>query len=1052
MNIYTKFLTSTLALVLVFTLATVATTHYFSRLALADLADTWLETRLVEAMRVAKEQVAVLNNYGLADIPASITKAKLDAGSGMANIEVGREGYIFAVTAEGKIALHPDPGRIGHDVHSQTWFQKLQNGRGRLVYTSAMDSNLARYDFFSPWEWFIIATAPEKEIYGLADRIRPYVFGLGAACTLVLAIILMFWTRHLTKPLKTLTEGAERIGNGDLELRIPVSTQDEFGQLAEVFNRMTSQLRESLHTLQRKEQYFRNLIENASDIVAILNPEGVFTYASPSIERILGWDSQNLVGRSVFDLIHLDDRDTMRARFQQSLRNLLPSIPTEFRMQHHNGSWRTLEGISENLLDHPAVGGFVVNARDITERKLVAADLRKSEEDLAKLNDCFINFTPDSIENINRLTALCGELLGATCALYNRLDNGQLQAWGQWQTPEEFNPVDDPEGHIGYDVIQNGSKEVMIVPDLQTTKYARTDPNVESFGLKTYMGKAVKFFDTYIGALCVVFKEDYTPSEADKELMGIVAAAIGVEDERRRTYTALRESEEKYRTMMEAMDDATYICSPDLRVEYLNPAMIKRLGRDATGEPCFQAMHGLEAQCDWCNHSQVMNGEYVTTEVASPLDSKIFHISNSPIRNPDGSTSKLTVFRDVTEFKEMETLLQQAQRMEAIGTLAGGIAHDFNNILFPLVGFSEMLRDDLPADSHLQTYVAEILQAAMRSKDLVKQILTFSRQSEQEARPTKLQPILKEVLKLLRSTIPSTIKFKQAIDPECGVVIADATQIHQVIMNLATNAFHAMEKDGGELNVELKAVRLDAGQTDMPALIPGNYARLTVADTGLGIPPDIMEKVCNPYFTTKEPGKGTGLELSVVQGIVKSCNGELRIISEPGHGTAVQVYLPLFDSKVEETLAERDAPIPADTESILLVDDDEAIVRMVQQMLARLGYKVAVRTGSVEALEAFRANPDRFELVITDLTMPNMTGIQLAQELKKIRPDLPVILCTGFSDQINAEQSEAMGLQGFVMKPVIKTEIATKIRRVLDRSARADSAIGQPAGTGDQKA
>jgi len=1035
MNIYTKFLTSTLALVLFFTLATVATTHYFSRLALTHLADTWLETRLVEAMRLAREQVAVLHNYGLADIPASITKAKLDAGSGMADIEVGRKGYIFAVTAAGKIALHPDPGLIGRDVRSQPWFQELQNGRGRLVYTSAMDSNLAHYDFFRPWEWFIIATAPEKEIYGLADRFRPYVFGLGAVCTLVLAIILMFWTRHLTKPLKTLTDGAERIGKGDLELHIPVSTRDEFGQLAAVFNRMTSQLKESLHTLQRKEQYFRSLIENASDIVAILNPQGNFTYASPSIERILGWDSQNMVGCSVFDLIHPDDRDVIRERFQKRIRNLLPAIPTEFRMQHRDGTWRTLEGISENLLDHPAVGGFVVNARDITERKLVAADLRKNEENLAKLNDCFINFTPDSIENINRLTALCGELLGATCALYNRLDNGKLQAWGQWQTPEGFNPIDDPKGHICYDVIQNGAKDVMLVSALQESEYARTDPNVRSFGLQTYMGKAVRFFDTYIGSLCVVFQEDYIPSEADKELMGIVAAAIGVEDERRRIDTALRESEEKYRTMMEAMEDATYICSQDLKVEYMNPAMIKRLGRDATGEDCYQALHGLTRQCDWCIHDQVMDGEYVITEVASPLDGKTFHISNSPIRNSNGSTSKLTVFRDVTELKEMETLLQQAQRMEAIGTLAGGIAHDFNNILFPLVGFSEMLRDDLPADSHLQTYVEEILQAAMRSKDLVKQILTFSRQSEQEARPLKLQPILKEVLKLLRSSIPSTIKFRQAIDPQCGVVFADATQIHQVIMNLATNAFHAMEKDGGELKVILKTIRLEAGQTDIPALIPGNYARLAVRDTGIGIPPEIMDKVCNPYFTTKDTGKGTGLGLSVVQGIVKSCNGEMRILSEPGHGTTVQVYLPLLDTKVDEKPAERDAPVPAGTESVLLVDDEEAIVRMEQQMLARLGYRVTVRTGSVEALEAFRANPDRFDLVITDLTMPNMTGIQLAQELKKIRPNLPVILCTGFSDQINGEQSDAMGLQGFVMKPVIKTEIATKIRQVLDKSA-----------------
>lgn len=411
---------------------------------------------------------------------------------------------------------------------------------------------------------------------------------------------------------------------------------------------------------------------------------------------------------------------------------------------------------------------------------------------------------------------------------------------------------------------------------------------------------------------------------------------------------------------------------------------------------------------------------------------KDFAIVDRIIKWPDGRDVRFELAIDITERKKLEARIQKAQKLEAIGTLAGGIAHDFNNILFPLVGYAEMLKMDLPHDSPLQSHINRILSAALRSRDLVKQILTYSRQGDQDVKPIKLPPIVKEALTLIRSSIPTTIEIQHDIDSDCGIVIADPSQLHQILMNLATNAYHAMEETGGRLKVHLHQIRLESDHSLSPEMTPGEYAHLTVADTGIGIEKDVMDKIFDPYFTTKEVGKGTGLGLSVVRGIVKSCNGDIRIDSEVGKGTEVHVYLPIMDQRVDDIQTDRDEPIRGGSEKILLVDDEEIVVRMEQEMLQRLGYRVAIRTGSIEALEAFKANPNAFDLVVTDMTMPNMTGVQLTMEIRKIRQDIPVILCTGFSYLINDEKSKALGIQGFVMKPVVMKEIAEIIRKVLD--------------------
>ena len=380
-----------------------------------------------------------------------------------------------------------------------------------------------------------------------------------------------------------------------------------------------------------------------------------------------------------------------------------------------------------------------------------------------------------------------------------------------------------------------------------------------------------------------------------------------------------------------------------------------------------------------------------------------------------------------------ERQLQQVMKLQAIGTLAGGIAHDFNNILFPIVGYTELTMDDIPKDSQARKNLEEILKATNRAKELVKQILTFSRQSCQERKPLKVQFLIKEALKLLRATIPSTIEFDIRIDESCGPINGDPTQIHQVIMNLCTNAYHAMQQTGGKLEVELKEVDISYEKSmERVGMKVGPHLQLTVKDSGCGMDPGVMDRIFEPYYTTKEQGKGTGLGLSVIHGIIKNHGGDICVSSQPGKGTTFTVYLPIIDEIELETEEIKTSPTAKGHEHILLIDDEEQIIDIERQILERLGYKVTSKTDSEEALMEFATLPERYDLVITDMTMPKLTGEQLARKLMEIKPDIPVILCTGFNETITEEKALAMGIDKFVMKPVVKDELASTIRAVLD--------------------
>ncbi|RPI71861.1 MAG: PAS domain S-box protein, partial [Geobacteraceae bacterium] len=383
------------------------------------------------------------------------------------------------------------------------------------------------------------------------------------------------------------------------------------------------------------------------------------------------------------------------------------------------------------------------------------------------------------------------------------------------------------------------------------------------------------------------------------------------------------------------------------------------------------------------------------------------------------------------EKKRLEIQLQQAQKMEAIGALAGGIAHDFNNILSAIIGYTELAMLNEGAE-HCTAELKEALIAANRAKDLVKQILAFSRQTDEDRMPVRVALVAKEAVKFLRATIPATIEIKTRLDEKSGAVLANSVELHQIIMNLCTNAQHAIGEQAGILEVEVKNAEIDLAQKNAVIdLEIGSYVKLSVRDTGYGMGADTIKRIFDPYFTTKEKGVGTGLGLAVVHGIVKKCGGAIRVESELGKGTTFHIYLPKSDMTAS-IKAEQPKTIEGGSERILFVDDEKMLVDIGQQALQRLGYDVVSRTSPIEALELFKAKPDFFDLVITDKTMPGITGDVLAKELMSIRPNLPVIICTGYSQTIDHERAKQIGIKAFVMKPILINEIATAVRKVLD--------------------
>lgn len=531
--------------------------------------------------------------------------------------------------------------------------------------------------------------------------------------------------------------------------------------------------------------------------------------------------------------------------------------------------------------------------------------------------------------------------------------------------------------------------------------------------------------------------------------------ALPVEvSERKKTENLLRESEQRYRLLNENIPVGVFRTKPNGKIISFNPAILKMLGLTNELEinilqanDFYNREGDRQHMLDEIARNSQING--FECQLKSIKGDKLWvSISAIGIKDENGRIKYIDgIIEDITERRASERekawlqkQLIQAQKMEAVGTLAGGIAHDFNNILQAIFGYAQMAKDNSVENPKVQKYINQLITASERAKELVHQILAFSRQGEVEKKPIEIGGIIKGALKLIRASIPSTIEIRQNLEPNIGAIVADETQVFQLVMNLCTNAFHAMEKEGGQLDIDLFPVRISTedflGYQDIQ---PGEYLQLSVSDTGHGMSPDRLSRIFEPYFTTKDVGEGTGLGLAMVHGIVKSCRGSIKVFSKPNKGTIFSVVFPIAESKVEKPL-ELSTPLPKGIEQILFVDDEKILVDIGKESLEGLGYKVEARTSSYDALEVFRIQPDKFDIIITDMTMPKMTGEKLAAEIQKIRSDIPIVLCTGYSSSINRENALSTGISDMLMKPITLNDMANTVRRVLDDAKKTSQA------------
>jgi PAS domain S-box-containing protein len=540
-----------------------------------------------------------------------------------------------------------------------------------------------------------------------------------------------------------------------------------------------------------------------------------------------------------------------------------------------------------------------------------------------------------------------------------------------------------------------------------------------------------------IGILGIdITTEKMAPTRREADVLKTLAGIIGL------AWGCVR-SEKKRRLFQIAVEQAAelvLITNSAGTIEYVNPALERisgyasselvgrnpRILKSGLQKPVFyqELWNTISKGRPWqgCFINRRKCGTHYSTEAVIV-----------PVTDGTGSICNYVgIKRDVTQENHLQRQLIQSQKMEAIGTLAGGIAHDFNNILSAILGYAELAVYEIPEGGPGRHDVAEVIKAGNRAKDLVRQILTFSRKTEQDFKSIDIAPLLKEALKFLRASLPSTIDIHTRISAENARVLCTPTMIQQILMNLCTNAAQAMKDSGGTLDVSLTKTEIEATEIKQhPGLRPGPHLRLTVGDTGPGIQPDILTRIFDPYFTTKEKGEGTGLGLSVVHGIIQTLKGSVQVDSCPDSGAIFHVFLPCAASQDQPTVVQPTA-LPTGNERILLVDDEDVLAAMGKQMLEHLGYRVTVRTNSSDALNTFQSHPQDFDLVISDRTMPRMTGFELAQRIKSIRPDIPLILCTGYSDELEVEHAAALGINRMVMKPLGMNELADAVRSALD--------------------
>lgn len=779
-------------------------------------------------------------------------------------------------------------------------------------------------------------------------------------------------------------------------------TYEELERRVNELERNEAEYKYTEKVLATSEKRFREFFHNNPACCFTFDSRGIIQDWNRACVELYGWTAKQAIGKSMLSLMvqkknlaqtEKNIQDLFKGKSFEALEfedlradgSLCNVLVSEYPITDDNS--RVILGLSAEL--------------DITERKLVEKAIRESEEKYRDLAASLpqIVYEADLTDCVTFVNRTGLDLFGYS---QEDFDEGL-------NTLQMISPEDRDRALTNTQIIMSGKK-------LGGIEYTATKKDGTEFPVVVH-------------SRC--FMKDDLP-------VGVRGLIIDL--------TKVKELEADLQQRAMIIDQSTetiVITNTEGLITYVNPAFEKNTGysrEEAIGKNPRILQSGLHDNMFYrelwqtITSGKTWSGHFVNLKKDGSQYAEEATIS--PVLSGTGQiTNYVAVKHDISDKLHLEAQLQQAQKMEAIGNLAGGIAHDFNNILSPIFGYTEMLLLDAPDDSELRRGLTRILAGANTAKNLVNQILSFSRESEHERKPLKVQSIIREDLELVRSSLPVSIDICKDISSDCGPVLADPTQISQVIMNLCTNAYHAMEGTAGILSVALKEVGLTTENITSPGMAPGQYVHLVVGDTGSGMTPSTISRIFDPYFTTKGKEKGTGLGLAIIHGIVKSHDGHIHVYSEPGKGTEFHVYLPVIEA-LEEAAQVETQLIAKGNECILLVEDKKDVIDIEQQLLEFLGYQVTSRISSLDALEVFSANPDKFDLVMTDLSMPNMTGDELAGELTKIRPGIPIVLCTGFSEGMSEARAATLGIKGVIMKPVTIKYLSRVIRNVLDNCSK----------------
>jgi PAS domain S-box-containing protein len=797
--------------------------------------------------------------------------------------------------------------------------------------------------------------------------------------------------------------------------------------------------------LRESEEKYRILFEQAHDSIFIFDPEArLILECNENAARRLGYTRDQLLGMTVDDIA----APMAVERMNKIIKELKEkgSVVFEHIHLHKSGKEIPVE-ISSRMISYGDKKVFQSFVRDITKlkkaREVLEIDVRERTAELAAANQ-ELNREINERKQVEEALKQSEERFRAIA--------DYTYDWENWIDPEGkltwTNPaVERITGYTLEEYLNHPDRIGLVVVEEDRE---RVRDLIEK-GLKQRIsGNDIPFRILRKDGTIRWVAESFQPIYgADGRHLGLRTSIRDI-SERKKAEIELQEREEQYKRLVKGIPGMFYLFSDKRGGIFYSQSVESVLG--------YPISHLYENPQLWNLSIHPDDQEKVNKAIGNfsagedfELEYRIKDASGNWHWFYDRSIGRRIVENEVIieglaldttdrkkaeqEQEELLNQLRELQRLDALGTLAGGIAHDFNNILAAIIGYTELASYKLPPGNPALADLDEVLRAANRAKDLTGRILAFSRQGSQERRPLQIHPVIKEVLKLLRATIPTTIRICENIASDCGMVLADPTQIHQVMMNLGTNAYHAMRDRCGILEVSLESVEIADNVNQGLKMEPGKYIKLEVSDTGHGMSHAVLERIFDPYFTTKKKGEGTGLGLAVVHGIVKSHNGCITVSSEPGVGTTFRIYLPCIDAYEDATAAAAGEPMPEGQEHILFVDDEEVLVHLGRKVLKRLGYSVTALTCSKEALQTFQTQPEIFDLVITDMNMPQMTGAQLACELMKIRPGIPIILVTGFSELIDKKTAKELGFRGYVMKPILMRELAAVIRKVLTEKA-----------------